>query len=238
MTTAREVRRWTKGILAEHNDLVLNARELYLEPVQHIYRAISFIGSSERAFSRPTVVFGALFAPLSVPMSYTLGLELIVGYSTDADFAVTLSDAVREALDHTLRPLSSIQAFHDVTLDDHLMGKATDHPRLRSPLLQVALLAALGLLDKAFGIAESYIEQETKTLADQLPQRDGVKSEVAVPTWELKRLEDMRRLRDLVESGDRRGMGALLRTWEHQRVRRLGIEHLWKPTPFPVEEQP
>ena len=61
MTTVREVRRWTKGILAEHDDLVLNARELCVEPVQHIYRAISFIGSSERAFSKPTVVFGALF---------------------------------------------------------------------------------------------------------------------------------------------------------------------------------
>lgn len=36
-------------------------------------------------------------------------------------------------------------------------------------------------------------------------------------------------------AGDRRGLAALLHEWEATTVRNLAIEHLWEPTPFPLE---
>lgn len=246
MTTATEVKRWTKGILAEHTDLVLEARTMYVEPTHHIYRAISFLGSSERTFSKPTVIFGALFAPPSVTMNYAMSQELIVGHSTAPNFGATLSCAVRDALDQHLRRLTSIQAFYDLTLDDHVMAKATDNPRLSAPELHAAVLAALGHLNEACRVAEEIIKKadeprllatlsENEALLAKRPRSSDARYRIKTATYWIERLQGTKRLRELAEAGDRVAIGALLRSWEQDRVRELGIEHLWEPTPFPVE---
>ena len=246
MTTAADVKRWTKVILAQHSDLVLEGRYLYLTPMQHIYRSIVFIGSSDGTFSRPTVMFGALFAPPSVPMGYSLGRELTVGHSTDPNFDVTLLDALREALSQHLRRLNTIQEFHDATLDNHMMAKATDEPRLRSPILQAAVLAALGRLKEACSIAEKYIEQiDEQSLLDRLAKGKTLQEKhrlssdasfhINMDSHALRCLDDMKSLCTAARSGDRTAVGKLLRTWERERARALRIEHLWEATPFPVE---
>ena len=48
----------------------------------------------------------------------------------------------------------------------------------------------------------------------------------------------LRRLKELcrrLAADDRAGLAALLHDWEAQTVRNLKIEHLWEPTPFPLE---
>jgi hypothetical protein len=105
MTTAAEVKRWTKPLLESHPDLVLYGRYLLLQPLHHIYRAIEFVGSSQKTYPNPTARFGILFAPPSVPMSYPLGRDLMVGHSRDPDFGEKLVTATDEVLNNGLRRL-------------------------------------------------------------------------------------------------------------------------------------
>jgi hypothetical protein len=37
------------------------------------------------------------------------------------------------------------------------------------------------------------------------------------------------------QAGNRQGLAALLHEWEATTVKNLKIEHLWEPTPFPLE---
>jgi hypothetical protein len=54
--------------------------------------------------------------------------------------------------------------------------------------------------------------------------------------------EDKARVRQLKElcrrlaADDRRGLAQLLHEWEATTVKNLKLEHLWEPTPFPLEE--
>lgn len=41
---------------------------------------------------------------------------------------------------------------------------------------------------------------------------------------------------DLFAADDRAGLAALLHEWEATTVRNLKLEHLWAPTPFPLEQ--
>ena len=50
----------------------------------------------------------------------------------------------------------------------------------------------------------------------------------------------LRRLRELcarLMADDRAGLARLLHEWEAQTVKNFKIEHLWEPTPFPLELQ-
>ena len=50
----------------------------------------------------------------------------------------------------------------------------------------------------------------------------------------------LRRLKELcarLAADDRRGLAQLLHEWEAITVKNLKLEHLWEPTPFPLELQ-
>ena len=49
---------------------------------------------------------------------------------------------------------------------------------------------------------------------------------------------EKRRLRELcakLEDDDSAGLGRLMHEWEAYTVKNFKIEHLWEPTPFPLE---
>jgi len=48
----------------------------------------------------------------------------------------------------------------------------------------------------------------------------------------------LRELYSLVMKDDRAGLARLLHSWEAETVKNFKIEHLWEPTPFPLELQP
>jgi hypothetical protein len=53
---------------------------------------------------------------------------------------------------------------------------------------------------------------------------------------ELSYLDWIRRVLVLLEQDGRAGMAEMLHAWEAETVRLLKLEHLWEPTPFPLEE--
>jgi len=42
----------------------------------------------------------------------------------------------------------------------------------------------------------------------------------------------------LLEAHDHAGVVSMLHRWEESTIRRLGLEAIWEPSPFPVELQP
>jgi hypothetical protein len=246
MTTIADIKRWTRPIRAEHDDLVLEKRDLYLLPLRHIYRAIEFLGSSQRTFPTPAANFGVLFAPPSAQMSHSNGLYLQVGYSTDPLFQELLESETRKALEGGLRRLHSIEAFYELTLEDNLIWRVLCTGLPWSPMLQATVLAALGKFPEARQVTMAYIEQADEAglravlasgqaLQAKRPRSSDAYYDIKYATAFLQRLSDIRLLDERVRDGDHSGLAALLHQWEQDRVRHLGVEHLWEPTPFPLE---
>lgn len=244
MTTIAEVKRWMRPILAEHPDLVLDGRNLYLRPMMHIYRNIQFLGSSDRTFPKPTASCGILFAPTSSTMGTGLGRQLRVMYSTDPNFSEELAREIGEAL-QSLRRTHSIESLYQVTLEG---GSIWDIPGelSRWPLWYAPVMLALGRLDEGCLSLEHYIDEQDEqrhlsNLADgrelqaRRPRSIDASFRIDMATRFLARLNDMRQLHSLARANDRAGIGAILRDWEHARVAKLGLEDLWEPTPFPLE---
>lgn len=226
MTTGAEVKRWTKGILAEHADMVLEKRNLYVTPMRHIYRAIGFAGSSSRTFPTPTAVYGALFAPPYVQTSPSIGLQLQVMYSTDPSFAADLAQSVRAAM-LTLRRLDTVESLYALTLEDGLIWAVPCTALSWMPPLQAAVLAAMGNLPEACRVAGQVIDRADETRLQGLP--------LDTQALLAQRRRGVKALHTLAAANDRRGVAALLHQWEAARVIERGIAHLWEPTPFPLE---
>lgn len=246
MTTIAEVKRWIRPILEEHPDLVLERRNLYLRPLRHIYRAIEFLGSSQRTFPTPAATFGVLFAPPSAQMSHSMGLHLPVGYSTDPHFQELLESETRKILEGSLRRLHSVEAFYELTLEDNLIWSVLCTGLSWSPLLQATVLAALGKFPETCQVTEDYVAKADEAgLLAQLalgqaiqakrPRSSDAAYHIRSTTTFLRRLSDMNLLHQCAQAADRSGIATLLHKWEQDRVRKIGIEHLWEPTPFPLE---
>lgn len=246
MTTVADVKRWTRPILAEHPDLALKPRKLYLRPVHHIFRYVHFLGSSDRTFSRPTAGFMILFAPPTGRLSDNWSRELIVGWSTDAGFQDTLAAHVRRTLDHPFRPLAGIEDLYRLMQESRLHWQHQELLPLSSDaFLQASVLAALGCLPEACAVAQAYIDREEGTwlavradaevLLDKPRKRSEGESPIRLANHFLKPMDDMRQLISFASANDRRGVATLLHKWEEQNARRLEIEDDWEPTPFPLE---
>jgi hypothetical protein len=92
---------------------------------------------------------------------------------------------------------------------------------LEYPLSRIILDVALGNLDHARMIAAKHLEQWSPDLA-----RDDDSRATYARLGELC---------GLLMSDDREGLIRLLHEWEATTVKNLKIEHIWEPTPFPIE---
>lgn len=246
MTTIAEVRRWTRPILDEHSDLALKPRKLYIRPVHHIHRQIHFLGSYDRALSKPTAEFFILFAPPAGRLSDNWWRELIVGWSTEAGFHERLAAHVRQTLEYPFRPLAEIEDLYRLMQESRLHWQHQALlPLSHDAFLHASVLAALGRLSEACVIAQAYIDRdEGKWLAirgeaeaplDKPRKRSEGTSRIQLANHFLHPMDDMRQLIAHARVDDRRAVAALLHEWEEQNARRLGVEDAWEPTPFPLE---
>lgn len=246
MTTIAEVKRWTRPILAEHADLALKPRMLYLRPVHHIHRRIRFLGSSDKTFSTPLAEFLILFAPPTGRLSDNWSRELIVGWSTDAGFQDTLAAHVRRTLDYPFRALAGIEDLYRLMQESRLPWQhQAELPLSHDAFLHASVLAALGRLSEACAAAQAYIDREegawlgvradAEVLLDKPRERSEGESRIRLANGFLKPMDDMRQLISLASADDRRGVATLLHQWEEQNASRLEIEDDWEATPFPIE---
>jgi hypothetical protein len=245
MTTAVEIKRWTRPIWQHRNDLAFLDRAVFLVPINHVVRAITFEGSSDKTDPRPLWHILLPFAPHRLPKRIWSG-SFPVGRSTDAGFAERLVHQIRTKIDHELMPISSIEAFYDLTSLDRKHEAPAGLWKLDKNVAHHAVvLAALGQLDKVADLALEAAETMEpiwkahldywQRLATRAPNNKENQRTVADLVRRLEMYGELRRLAALAQAGDRAGIAELLHWWEARTVKAWHIEELWQPSPFPIE---
>jgi hypothetical protein len=170
---------------------------------------------------------------------------VLVGRSTDEGFLDRVFEQFTQKIDRDLKPVSTIESFYEMTLQYRQHEPMTGLWQLSSqPEYHACVLAALGRLEEALVVAERCIEPMDRVRAtiekgQALLAKGANRSEgrylVSVATHRMGIIVEMDRLTNLARAKDRSGVAALLHEWELQRIRLWEVEHLWEPTPFPIE---
>lgn len=247
MTTKGEIKRWTRPLLAWRPDLALVRHQLVIAPVRHVLRDIHF--GSSRSKEYPHVHWGMvpLFkVPIDSP-GYPFFNDIPVGSSAKSDFQELLETRTRHFIERVLTPLDTIEKFRDHTLVSRGWeeGGSFGPPLDRHARYHVPVLAALGLIEQASAVLRPSLEQEGKYMAKLRQEGTDLLARNArsghgkwmigmAETYEVTHAP-LTVLQSLLDRRDRGAIAALLHEWERQNVKHWGIEHLWEPTPFPVE---
>ena len=246
MTTGAEIKRWMKPLLAAREDVQLRGRVLYLTPVDHILRGIFFIGSSDKTYPRPRWFLGVPFAPQSELLGGLWSAELPILHTTDEGFSERLVELLADAIDQVLQPVSSVEAFYELTLHDRRTEAGTGFWILEKyPVFHAPVLAALGRFDEAATVVERAVAASERRFLKLLAEgralvanrKNSVVGRLAITeaNRDLTMLAELKRLAELARMADRTAIAALLGDWEMSTVKRWGIDDFWRPSPFPLE---
>ena len=221
MTTIAQVRRALKPLLEQRADLALVGRILVIKPIRHILRGVYIDRRSDLNRFEPLSVVLHLFEyrtwmPLMWPQSLVRGHDTVWQWS-DSQAVPALLEAIDQAAIPQLQQIDSIEQLIE-TIDRNQFR----HRLFESPPTELHFQIALGDLVAAERICIDHVSKWTKSIFGR-DEDDWAK---------LRRLKQLCRL---VAAGDRAGLAALLHEWEAQTVRNLKIDHLWEPTPFPLE---
>lgn len=247
MTTGAEIKRWTRPLVEARGDVQLRGRVLYLTPVRHVLRGIFFLGSSDKTYPRPRWFLGVPFAPQSELLGGLWSAELPILHSTDEGFSERLIELLAEPIDQVLQPVSSIEAFYELTLHDRHTEAGTGFWALEKyPVYYAPVLAALGRFDAAAAVVERTVAASEPRLLKLLAEgralvakrKNSVVGRLTITeaSRDLTMLEELKRLAELARTADRTAIAALLRDWEMSTAKRWGIEDLWQSSPFPLED--
>ncbi len=224
MTTAAQIKKMVQPVLTRHPDLALVGRWIYLKPVHHFARAVligrtAYAEEFEPRWAVANLFEGQTFFPLdwgeflANERSRRRGLWFV----SDPDIEVSLIEAIEQQALPKLRAIK--------TLDDYLAFVSRhmfQHKLFEWPQCKIIVDVALGDLAAAGKICTENIKRWS---VDQ-PQHDEDSK------------AKYRRIRELcarLADDDRAGLARLLHEWEAYTVRNFKIEHLWEPTPFPLE---
>ncbi len=225
MTTAAQVKKLVQPLLDRNSDLAWVRREIYIKPVHHFARTILIDRILDPDGFRPQSGAAHLFDVWDgLPLNWSQWLQKKSGpmpgswQMQDPDVGRMLIETIEADALPYLRAMTS--------LDDYLAHTSQFGGRdlLVSPTAKIIVDVAIGNLEKARLTWES----QRELWSIDKPSYDEEDKAM------LRRL---RRLCALLESGDRTGLALLLHEWEAQTVKNLKIEHLWEPTPFPLELQ-
>lgn len=224
--------------------LVLVGRELILRPVRHLVRAIVIDRTSITYRSNVRYYLAPLF--FAPPGGFSWGREMQPSRNDDPSFQAELEHECRGVISELLAPVETIADFVRQTTTDYM-----NSPRSLGPLpldryhrYYGVCLAALGRFGEARAAFASMAEEEAAysamlargraLLAKRANSRSG-KFSVEHATYQSAIFAQLHQLDALLKQKDRQAIGALLRDWERRGVQDRGVEHLWEPTPFPVE---
>lgn len=243
MSTRSDVERWARPLLDTNPALRLVGRNLVLMPVRHFMRGIYIDRSSLKHSSTVICYLTPLFDFHSTGIYFSPNRHLTVPFSDDPSFQDRLVAECSGAIDEKLAPLSSFSGLLSAMNRRPWIFDWSDITR--HPLRHAVLLAADGNLAAAEGMLAAGLESKRRTAAIDLThaEREFAKRsnsgsgrvylEQATIGREL--IASLEPLLDMIRAADRAGIGALLRKRERQSVKEWGVEHLWEPTPFPVE---
>lgn len=224
MTTVAQVRKMVKPLLERHSDLALVGRWIFVKPVHHFARAVLIDRYSNPLSFNPCWAVVHLFEwqrffplswgePLCNEASARPGVWLLSEPGVDAALHAEIEG----------KALSALRAIE--TLDDFLAYVSNHY--FRHHLYEWASTRII--VETALGDLEAARATAAENLA-QWSQPD--------PECDEEDRAECARLCTLcarLKADDRAGLAQLLHEWEAATVRNLKIEHIWQPTPFPLE---
>ncbi len=214
MTTVAQLKKLARPLLTGRPNLIMIGRMIVVPPVRHVLRAIYLdrCGRAERFNPRWTIL--ALFE-LREFITFNLGGDIYKPRPTPwHDEYPTLwwhddPETPKVLVEAVENLFSKLEPLHDLEAFYQHLVSVKDHAYHLRPYQRVVVEAARGRLDEVRAICR-----------DELAR------------WPSKSAEAIcARLAD----NDIAGIAALLHEWEATTVRNLKIEHLWEPTPFPLE---
>jgi len=228
MTTALQVKRMVRPLLERNSDLALVGHWIHVKPVRHHARAILVDRTSKANRFSPRWAVIHLF---EVRRSFTLnwGQHLIdpipgrsgIWWPLDAPgIGEGLCEAIEKQALPWLRMMSTFELYLAFISQNenrpHLYDKGDS---------EVIAHVACGYI----GAARKICEQQIGRWSTDEPHHDDD---------DRAHFRRLRELYSLVMKDDRAGLARLLHSWEAETVKNFKIEHLWEPTPFPLELQP
>jgi hypothetical protein len=250
MTTRRtQIKRMLAPLAERHPDLAMVGRYVHLKPVRHLVRYVVIDTLLSPGQFRPRwIVF-----PLCIGNS--IGVinpgEFIdpsgdrrLWYFDDPTVGAALRTDVEAKALPQMQEVADLPTF-DARVHTKELWRVWTMPEL---FWHRTLDAAMGRLQKAREGLERLFRDRDRFLdwgglarleAEMRKRRKGqsIMFEGDFPyTGSLNVVAFYERtLYPLVVAEDRAGIGALLRSWEEVAVKAYKIEHLWEPTPLPVE---
>jgi len=222
MTTAAQVKKLVQPLLDQNPDLAWVGRQIYLKPVHHFARTILIDRFLDPSGFRPLWAVAHLF---DVHDTFPLNWSQRLWNPTSSTWLIQDPDVGR-LLNETIEVNALPRLREMKSLDDYLAYTPQVGGRnlLVLPTARIIVDVALGNLSEARRIWES---QRELWSVDKPNYREEDKA----------MLRRLRHLCALLESDDRAGLARLLHSWEAETVKNFKIEHLWEPTPFPLELQ-
>jgi hypothetical protein len=224
MTTAAQIKKMVQPVLARHADLTLVGRWIFVTPVRHFARAVLIGRTAYKEEFEPRWAVIHLFEArktFSLNWGEFLANERSrrrgLWFMSDPDIELSLIEAIEQQALPKLRAIK--------TLDDYLAFVARHmfrHQLFDWPQCKIIVDVALGDLDAARALCKNYLPRWS---VDQPEHDEDSKAKY-------------RRLRELcmrLAENDRAGLAQLLHEWEAYTVKNFKIEHLWEPSPFPLE---
>ena len=216
MTTARDAKRLVRPLLERHDDLSMVGAFLIVPPVRHFIRAVLIGRLGSREWFRPVAASNFLF---ECQFNFTFHHD---------DYLHPKSKEMRWRLDTPGVGAALCEVIEDVALPKLRRQETLEEFRSRYGVNGGFFEFRKFTLDAACGDFES--ADRLSGIVLNLPMRE--------PHWRRYREEHERivsSLCPLVAARDRAGIAALLNAWEAATVKALKLEHLWEPSPFPVE---
>lgn len=224
MTKVAQVRKIVRPMLKQHGDLAMINSWIFVKPVQHFVRAVLIGGtSSSDHFQARWTVMHLFEARSSVHLNWGDFLwdrrRPNPGFWWEIDEGVELSllDAIETQTLPVLRAMTTL---------DHFVAYVTGSDRsayfYEWPTTRIIFDVALGDLNHARAICEKHFERWSTV--DSAYDEDGRTTHARLSELCARLMAD-----------DRSGLARLLHEWEAATVMNLKIEHIWEPTPFPIE---
>lgn len=247
MTTLVQIRQWTRPLLGVDPNLVLIGQSLFLQPVRHVLRGLLIDRTSSAEWSRVHYALIPLFDYPRKQKGFRWSNQLNLGRNTEPGFADEFLTKSLGVIKEVLSGGETIAGFLSQIEKEGFpscrrLGAGYDLAAF--PLEHCVVLAAMGELEQASAVLAEITSQQTRYRAllqkgelerAARPRRANAKFDFEYATNQLEIINHLQQLKDVTDRRDHTGVGKLLREWERHNAKLWGVEHLWEPTPFPLE---
>ena len=205
-TKPTDLKRYLRPLLEKRKDLVLVDRLLLIQPVRHLIRGVYFARSGKYDFRCWSFV-NPLYAPTGLGTGDTFGDYFQVPHCdvSEPHFEPLLIDGLAEDVFATLGPIVRMNDFADFP------GPNLDRTFFLGA--NVISLVLAGERDRAAEFVAQYENDHRHT---------GAAKNVIRKQWERV-------------SGDIKNVCEEFHAIEAATVKALKLEHVWEPSPFPIE---